>query len=460
MKHIRRLKACKQEYYRSCLKNVPLLCNISEKACIKAASEKEIDEDIIAACMFVLWPVLLSFVYWVLRQSNAEGKKKLYFLARDGYLMLKMAKSLCQMEKFPQECRYLYASRYAWRLPEQGIDPERSLKRICAGGIKVSFASVMRRAGLSEAEAQDIAEMLGQTEQDTRLLTRGELAELRRRLLNCEAFMKLLKQHSESGRELAGRYLKQEGLLEKVPFAIVDSGWIGTMQECLQGLLTKMGGRENVSGYYFGLYDIPKKTERNTYHTFYFGPEAGAWRKAHFSNSLFECIFTAPHGMTAGYGSRDGKIEPELTGTDRTNQEKTEILDRLLEIWMDALEEKWGEGLRKEIEQMDIHKLLCSFMSKPSWKEAEWFGSFLFSDDVTEEGWQRLAVSLTKGQLWEQHFLTRLVMSAAGRKPAESGWVEGSIRLYGGKLQALHRIGTVFYKYMLYARMQFRYSRR
>lgn len=57
---------------------------------------------------------------------------------------------------------------------------------------------------------------------------------------------------------------------------------------------------------------------------------------------------------------------------------KTEILERLLEIWMDALEEKWGEGLRKEIEQMDIHKLLCSFMSKPSWKEAEWFGSFLF----------------------------------------------------------------------------------
>lgn len=55
---------------------------------------------------------------------------------------------------------------------------------------------------------------------------------------------------------LAG-YLQQEGLLEEVPDAIVDSGWVGSMQMALNEVLASMGRTKPLEGYYWGLYARP-----------------------------------------------------------------------------------------------------------------------------------------------------------------------------------------------------------
>ena len=109
------------------------------------------------ALIFGILPALSCFVEWVLERAGAEGKQRVYFLARDGYLMYRMAKQLCAGRGLPVECRYLYGSRYAWRVPQYHLDWEGCVDKLCLGGLRVNFLVMMQRAGLTTEEALDIA---------------------------------------------------------------------------------------------------------------------------------------------------------------------------------------------------------------------------------------------------------------------------------------------------------------
>ena len=69
---------------------------------------------------------------------------------------------------------------------------------------------------------------------------------------------------------------------------------------------------------------------------------------------------------------------------------------------------------------------------------------------------QPLAARLTGRQLMDHHLLfrLRLTLLPGKRRLKDSGWIEGSIRLYGGKLYAWHRAGALLYKYASGIRMQ------
>ena len=469
------------------MKRTPELLEISEKACAKALLNGTAEEAQICASMFVLGPVLFAFVSWVLKQAKKSGKRRLYFLARDGWLMYRMAQSIFEAGKteknsvssasrecvspeyaFP-ECRYLYASRYAWRLPEQHLIGEKSLERICRGGMHVTFSDMMRRAGLTAEEAKRIAGLVCPDRNIDEVLSWGEIQRLRAPLSRCGEFRTLADYHSRSRYEAAIAYLSQEGLLEEIPWALVDSGWIGTMQESLAHLLESAGYGRKVEGYYFGLYSLPETADRGNYHAWYFEPGSGINRKAHFSNCLFECIFTAPHGMTLAYEQEGRDWRPELARLSPENEGWVSRQMELLELYMETLMKDCGEAgssdesaekkrehLQKEAGRLRVQELLAGFMSAPSMEESRCYGSVSFSDDVTEVRMQPLAARLTARQLLDHHPLPRLclMLFPGKRKLQDSGWIEGSIRLYGGSLYVWHRAGALLYKYALYAKMQ------
>lgn len=291
--------------YRRLLKKTPGLLEISERACTKAlsAADPDLPQAQICVSMFVLGPTLLAFVSWVLKQAQETGKRRLYFLARDGWLMYRMAQTLCEVQslsaktfsgktgsekQYSLECRYLYASRYAWRLPEQHLIGTGSLERICRGGMHVTFSDLMRRAGLTEREAKKIARLVQPGRGVDETLSWREIRRLRAPLAECSEFCELADRRSRSRYEAAIGYLTQEGLLEDIPYALVDSGWIGTMQESLGHLLQSAGYSRPLEGYYFGLYSLPETADRKGYHGWYFEPASGTGRKTLFSNCLFE----------------------------------------------------------------------------------------------------------------------------------------------------------------------------
>ena len=227
-------KKCKLNYYRRLLKKTPELLGISEKAYAQALFTGAAEETQVCVSMFVLGPVLLAFVSWVLKQAQESGKSRLYFLARDGWLMYRMAQSLCKAAGahspstgiFPEgnlpECRYLYASRYAWRLPEQHLIGEKSLERICRGGMHVTFADMMRRAGLTAEEAKRIAALVCPERSMEEALAWSEIQGLRIPLSGCDEFRAFADRHSRSRYEAAIAYLSQEGLLEEIPCWTAD----------------------------------------------------------------------------------------------------------------------------------------------------------------------------------------------------------------------------------------------
>lgn len=422
----------------------------------------------LGATMFIFGPVLLSFVSWVLKEASMTGKRRLYFLSRDGWLMYRMAKRLCRTGEVyasdgsSVECRYLYASRYAWRIPEQHLIGEKSLERICRGGMHVTFIDMMQRAGLTEEEGKNIAKLVCPERDMEEALPWSEIQRLRIPLSRCREFRELADNRSRSRYHAVIAYLSQEGLFEEVPYALVDSGWIGTMQESLQHLLESSGYRGRIDGYYFGLYRVPEGASRQHFHAFYFGPEEGIWRKTLFSNCLFECVFTAPHGMTEGYKNINGLWSPCLFQMKEEAGEWIRQQIRLLELYMDIAVEAYGSELKEEMKRLPLENLLCSLMASPSVEEAAFYGSIPFSDEVTEKKMLPLAAKLTQCQLFGYHPLPRLCLQLLpGRmKMKDSGWIEGSIRLYGGWLYGWHRVGVFQYKYALYVRMQHDYRKR
>lgn len=443
----------------------------------KAQSEKEIYERVLA-------PALYEFVLWVLQEALQSGKKRLYFLARDGYQMYLAAQQLCKRYDLDIECRYLKVSRYAVRVPEYHLLGERCLERICVGGIDVTFEKIMQRAALTDKEAAEIAVLAGYTENYRKVINYHEVMQLKDRLKKIPLLFHYIDRHSREAYGTAIGYLTQEGLLEPVPYALVDSGWIGTIQQSMEHLLRQKQPDRKLEGYYFGLYEIPEGERRENYHSFYFTPWGEIKRKVHFSNSLFEAVFSAPEGMTLSYRAQKEKDKtiyvPVTDSRENLNGERIGRYICWLEEFMrenqkgrnsrkalsdqdDKCMEQWSEKeckSRKQLPQVDskyVEELLSPFMGNPTQFEAEAYGSLLFSDDVREDGNQKVSADFSEQEIKNHHLFNRLLIMTGIQKKVlhESAWIEGSIascKTLDEKGRARNRWHAVFYKYIIYIR--------
>lgn len=420
---------------------------------LKTYSDISISQDMVPCC--VMAPVMSWFVLWVIREAVASGKKRLYFLARDGYSMYRVAKIICEKTGIDLECRYLYCSRYAWRGAEYHLLREDSLRFIGLGGIHVTVRKLMARAGLTQEETEETALLLDMTDRLDEALSYGQIQEMKRLLGACPAFMQAMEQHAAQNYPLVCAYLKQEGLLDETPYALVDSGWTGSMQKSLQNLLRSMGCEKAVEGYYFGLYEYPSDMPREAYHCWYFSPDKYIRRKVHFSNSLFECIFSSAEGMTTGYACRDGCYMPLFEKNENPNAAQIQYTTKILEEYTLMLLKLFPDSaaLPSRGERRTAQALLSAFMGRPTMREAERFGAYVFCDDVVGEGRQTVAANLTYEEIRQNRFWRKAFsrLRKSGAPVEESAWQEGSVVRCkeAGDLELWH---CVWYKYGLYIR--------
>ncbi|MBD5509693.1 MAG: hypothetical protein HDR08_00300 [Lachnospiraceae bacterium] len=403
-------------------------------------------------------PVIVKFAGWVLDEAVRTGKKRLYFLSRDGYQPYLAACRLAERRRLKIECRYLHVSRYCLRVPAYHLDMKSGLKQICAGGIDVTPEKLLKRGALTDAECMEVAERLGLQKCYRHILSRRQLRQLKQILEKETVFLRYVEQHSGESYAAAMGYLAQEGLLSDIPYAIVDSGWVGTLQQTMELLVQSKRPQLHVEGYYFGLYEIPAGTRRDAYHTYYFAPCSGLQRKVHFSNSFFEAVCSADEGMTLGYLQKDGSFLPRQEAAG-LNREHMQWSQKALELFLHHYEEKQEKNAEKRMTE----KLFTALMSCPSKLEADSFGDIRFSDDVREDGGSRLAAELTEAEIKNQHILRKLCIVAGLKKAVihESAWMEGSIVKNGirkGKDGRRYIKKELFQirlqKYLIYARKQ------
>lgn len=404
---------------------------------------------------YVLAPMVYCFSGWVLKRAEEEGIKRLYFLSRDGWQFYHAAKELCREWQLPVECRYLECSRYSMRIPCFAKMGDEVLDYICLGGVKVSFLSMMKRAGLSEKEARQLAEEIGYHEDITTLLSYRKIQSFRKLLRDSSFFQKRLREISGMAYPMAEGYLRQEGLFENVKYAIVDSGWTGTTQQTLQQLLRNGGYKGQIRGFYWGLYELPKGVDTKTYETYYFSPKGDYRKKVFFSNCLFEAVFSAPYGMVLSYEKKEDRYIPVYDKPAGNQAHEMRIQKAMI---MDCIQNRTHRACPKDSKEFQkkrgvLSLLLKSFMGYPSRQEAGWYGSYQFSDDVLEESRQSIAAELTEAELRNHHLYHKIKYMFQKEADAipESAWYEASAVLYG-KNVVWHRKQYQRYKYLVYIR--------
>jgi FMN phosphatase YigB (HAD superfamily) len=256
----------------------------------------------------VLGPILAGFTAWLLENSQRGNIGTLWFLSRDGWLLLESARMMARSDS--PKLSYLCASRRQLQLasvdPVQGdalLEDSRcpSLRLV---GSRLSIpADALRELALELDLAEDsLDEVLTPA-------TRRRLGDA----LAAEAWRDRLKEWKEEASRSVRGYLS--GMQKQVSgaLAIVDVGWQGRSQDHLECLLPSTAG---VRGYYIGYAGSARDS----------GSKAG-WIYDHSKNvisdalhthqRMFEVLVGGVSGPLKGYQLIDGNWQPIFAETEK-----------------------------------------------------------------------------------------------------------------------------------------------
>lgn len=248
--------------------------------------------------------ILYPYVSWVLKKSVELDIARLYFVARDGWILKQIADVIIQIRNYPVKTSYIYGSRKAWRLPSYE-------------GSKEDFDRIIKWSNMDEVLClNDLAEVFQLTMEELRPFlqeefrkTEGSCQLHRIQILNFseklgenEAFRKYLVEKQTDNRKRVIQYLQQEIEVADERFAFVELSGTGLTQQCLARLIKKFYNGE-IRNFFFKL-DTIQKEKWCQFINFY---------PSYLNRSyMLELLCRAPHGQTKGYIEGGGKIEPVI----------------------------------------------------------------------------------------------------------------------------------------------------
>ena len=249
-------------------------------------------------------PVLYSYAEWLVDQAVKKKINRLYFIARDGYLLKQITDIILVKKKIDIATSYIYGSRKAWRMPSLSAE-HYNLYQLVLWSHRSRIATVEELASVLHIEADGLCGflpgILGKNLKGGNICHQ-ELEYIVWKLSRDEKFREYHLCALREERELARQYLRQEIDFSDDHFAFVDVSGGGLTQGCLRELI-----RED--------YQKP-------IHTFFFkidrvnlveGSVTDTFMPGFLENNLtIEMMCRAPHGQTRGYAQKDGKIVPIL----------------------------------------------------------------------------------------------------------------------------------------------------
>lgn len=325
-------------------------------------------------------PILFAYVSWVLSNALKKGINRLYFLARDGYLMWWTAKLIVARKRMKIDCRYLCCSRIALRTASYHIIGDEALKLICTPSMHITPRVIFARARIPEEKIKLILNDICLDWEVDKTLNEMERCLLQKRLDKSVLFHKVVKEISQNAYKAAKGYFAQEGLTDSKNIAIVENGWAGTIQRSLRQILEFMTGKKIlIIGYYFGLYNTSHDEADGAYHAWYFSPDRSNRRKVFFNDHLWECMITAPHGMTLGYKKKKDRFLPVFEKYELNTDMRMQVKGTMVGIRNILNSENADTIDHQNLEW--VESLLWELMVCPSRHLAETYGKLPFCDD-------------------------------------------------------------------------------
>lgn len=322
-------------------------------------------------------PLLYSYAEWIVEQSVKKNIKRLYFIARDGYLVKRVIDLILKMEGLEITTSYIYGSRAAWRMPSLSKE-HYNLYQLILWFHHCRINTLGELASVLHVPLQDLYEYLPGVYAKNQLYSHISVRELEYivwKLSRNERFQTYHLCKLEKERGLTQQYLTQEVNITDDNFAFVDVSGGGLTQGCLRELI--------------------KDRYEKPIHTFFFkidrvnlveGSVTDTFMPSFLQNNLvIEMICRAPHGQTQGYMKIDGKVTPILDVVEDVSLEEQGFYEYENGI-IDFSRTMWEVCAKSHMKIISIRNLLLylrHIAENPSREVLEFFASMPSS----ESGW-------------------------------------------------------------------------
>lgn len=407
------------------------------------STQSKLPRDLGEVVADVVAPMVTGFVAWVLENAHQVGCRKLWFVARDGQIMHRVAQALAPDDSI--EFLYLHGSRQAWFLPSiETFDPEQT-DWLFIQGHSARPRDIVAKLDCTPAEVE---RALGTSlDNDFWEESLGNETSALLDVLQTDAVRRMVEDKARTARKNLVGYLKQHGVRNGDPITLVDIGWTLKAQKALGDILNASGLSCSVTGFYFGISQNALPASEAGPYRAYFLERDNWFDRTQPMNHLFrnanivEQVFTAAtHGQTAGYHWVNEEYAPRLKEDSRDKrtleliaamQEQVVAFARLVRDggWGRSIESIWRRN----------HVLLERFLSSPSKRLAEAVADFSSFDDQNESRKRPLARAITIGLLAQALCLDTPVEPLVKRPDFSDSfdWVEGSIALSPEWMQTL-----------------------
>ena len=400
----------------------------------------------------VVGPLLFSFTLWVLRSAEAAGIHRLFFLARDGQILHRLAERMVAALGLKVECVYLYASRQALH-PPAITDPirEADWEWLFERTTFLSLQTLMNRAALDPADVcsllRDKLERIPSLDENLDLASRKAIEDAFRGDVRIHA---LILAAAQRARQTVLAYLRANGFFDAGRrCAIVDIGWNGRLQRSLSRILRTESGNEfqGLIGYYFGLVRRASPDVNDALHAFAFAPEDSTGASLANYRYLIELFCSADHESCIGYRFDESlaTVVPKLgeqgleDGADWGIRIQQQAALTFAAYYLDGCV---AEGLQPEvISRQTLVQNTLLFCASPSEAEAEAYGKIAFFEDQTHSRGHELAPVRSS---------LELVKMALGLAPRPHGnfWGAGTLARRSDPAMRMLRLGYGAYKWM------------
>jgi predicted HAD superfamily hydrolase len=340
----------------------------------------------------VIAPVLFGYVYWCLEEALERGIRRLYFVSRDGQILLRIAKVICINWNYDIDCRYLYGSRQAWHSSAIQSVGKEELDWIFDPTEFLSVESVCERVNISPNQIKDILTAKGYPESQWNSNLSANQCSFLKELFQESEITNLIISTAKEYREKTIGYFKQNNLDENIKFGIVDIGWNGRLQRSLGKILNdaEIYPKSGTCGFYFSLANRRKAFPEDKLFAYF--SDVDIPRERDFLSgyrALYEIFVAADHGGTVKFEYLNGSYAPILRSKENKKAIDWGILAQQNAIveFSEKFTASYNNSSKKckpswFISASEI--LLRLFLLSPSIKEAEVYGSFEIFEDQTE----------------------------------------------------------------------------
>lgn len=250
-------------------------------------------------------PILFPYIYWLLDQAQKRGIERLYFIARDGYILKLIADLIIKENNLPIKTKYIYGSRKAWRISALNLDDD-ELYRQFIQFTMYEPKKIPQAFGLTKEEFLSILPKKLRNYSTSKPDKR--LAEY---LYENKDVLKFAIEKNKAQKNCVINYLKNTIDCTDDKFAFVDLDGSGLTQNCLARLMNNFYDKKIKSFYYAVTPACCRSLNLEKYYYY-------TLKRGNMGNML-ELLTRAPHGQTLKYADKNEDYKPILEQIDVEN---------------------------------------------------------------------------------------------------------------------------------------------